>query len=369
MYRTATFGPGDYAASDYGGARRPLRLYAQDGVNSKDKSKALKPCTKHQRSNGKLSPGLMVRQLTVPLTRAALSQTKPPSALQVVWCMACTKAIMWSLMADAESPRTLSEQLFTRLPEGAQPRIMYDNACNTLQYMLKREPEFCKDCELYIDAPHFKGHKGCCTACDTSRALHQLAGDAGGLRASVARLRAYHRSLPESRSSCRRLHKTCAGRLILPKFVVCRAAEQETGWPQGSRSPHEPAHARLERWVLYKMAQHPNQRYRNRQRICACRLGCGLVSWPDRATGAQASHLAPRIARMLNAGSARLLLTPSRRRVPYDATRCQRAPGGVRRVRAASGGAEPRHAMIQLSTCLPAWPRRTCFVNYTLPLP
>ena len=81
--------------------------------------------------------------------------------------MMCKKAVMWSLMANAESPRTLFELLFTRLPEGTKPRITYDNACNTMQYMLNREPEFCRDCELYIDALHFRGHKGCCTAYDT----------------------------------------------------------------------------------------------------------------------------------------------------------------------------------------------------------
>lgn len=82
--------------------------------------------------------------------------------VQVIWCVKCEVAVMWSLMADAESPKTLFELLYAWLPADVTARVMYDNACNALQYILNREPELGRRLEFYIDAMHFKGHKGCC---------------------------------------------------------------------------------------------------------------------------------------------------------------------------------------------------------------
>lgn len=70
-------------------------------------------------------------------------------------------------MADAESPNTLFEMLATRLPDGAKARLMYDNGCNTLQYILNREPELCRRLEIYIDAMHMVEHIRCCPTFNT----------------------------------------------------------------------------------------------------------------------------------------------------------------------------------------------------------
>jgi hypothetical protein len=74
---------------------------------------------------------------------------------------------MFALMADAESPGTIFELLYTMLPENAQARIMYDNACNAEHYFLNREPEFTKNLEFYVDEFHFAGHRQCCRAYNT----------------------------------------------------------------------------------------------------------------------------------------------------------------------------------------------------------
>lgn len=75
--------------------------------------------------------------------------------------------MMSSLMADAESPATPFELLYTRSLEDHRLRAIYDNGCNALHYFLNREPEVCQRIEWYIDELHFKGHKGCCIAYDT----------------------------------------------------------------------------------------------------------------------------------------------------------------------------------------------------------
>lgn len=74
---------------------------------------------------------------------------------------------MWSLMADAESPQTIFELIYTRFPDNAHMRIMYDNACNAHHYFLNREAEYSRDLQFYIDYFHFKGHKNCSLAYGT----------------------------------------------------------------------------------------------------------------------------------------------------------------------------------------------------------
>lgn len=78
---------------------------------------------------------------------------------------------MWSLMADAESPQTVFELLYTRFPLQPRLRLMYDNGCNAHHYLLGREPEFFKDTEVYIDSFHSSGHKDCSPVYDTSTPL------------------------------------------------------------------------------------------------------------------------------------------------------------------------------------------------------
>lgn len=96
-----------------------------------------------------------------------LMSLTPVQVVQVAWCVHCKAPVMTSLMADAESPSTFFELLYTRLPAGHRLRAIYDNACNSLHYFLNREAEFCELIEWYIDELHFKGHKACCIAYDT----------------------------------------------------------------------------------------------------------------------------------------------------------------------------------------------------------
>jgi hypothetical protein len=49
---------------------------------------------------------------------------KRAPALQVFWCTDCKKAVLWSLMADAESPQTVFEMLYTRFPTTPHLRLM-----------------------------------------------------------------------------------------------------------------------------------------------------------------------------------------------------------------------------------------------------
>jgi hypothetical protein len=75
---------------------------------------------------------------------------------------------MWSLMADAESPQTVFEMLYTRFPQKPHVRLMYDNGCNAHHFLLGREPEFFSDTLQYIDNFHIVGHTYCSPAYDTS---------------------------------------------------------------------------------------------------------------------------------------------------------------------------------------------------------
>jgi hypothetical protein len=90
--------------------------------------------------------------------------------LQVVWCPVCKCAILWSLTTDAESPATLSHLFHTHVPEGDM-RLVYDNACNLLVHVLKRDPEVARRLDATVDALHYRGHKHCCHGMDSGAQL------------------------------------------------------------------------------------------------------------------------------------------------------------------------------------------------------
>lgn len=80
--------------------------------------------------------------------------------------------MLWSLMADAESPATLFELLITRVPRGQFMRVIYDNACNAQHFFLNREAEMCKFFEFFVDELHWSGgHPHCSKAYNTGRRL------------------------------------------------------------------------------------------------------------------------------------------------------------------------------------------------------
>lgn len=62
------------------------------------------------------------------------------------------------------------ELAYTRFPQcdTSDPyTIGYDNACNTHNYMLNREPAHFKAWRLYVDALHYKEHISCADSYDT----------------------------------------------------------------------------------------------------------------------------------------------------------------------------------------------------------
>ena len=120
--------------------QRPLRKYLADY-----QSQGTQPsCTKHKEAKRKLLPGMVLG-----------------------WCHQCKRCLFMSVMANAESPRTVFEVVYT-LCRDAPRSIIYDNACNLLQYVLNREPEFFKNTRFAVDAMHYREHKHCGPDFDSS---------------------------------------------------------------------------------------------------------------------------------------------------------------------------------------------------------
>lgn len=78
--------------------------------------------------------------------------------MQIISCVKCKRVVLFSLMADAESPRTLFDLVLTRFEKLA---ASYDNGCNFLHFFLNREPEIHESVDVYIDVMHHRGHVKC----------------------------------------------------------------------------------------------------------------------------------------------------------------------------------------------------------------
>ena len=85
--------------------------------------------------------------------------------MQVLWCVACQRALAWSLMASAESPATLFELLYLCMPRGPL-RIGYDNVCNFVAFALNRDPMWMASVRPVIDDLHARGHTDCAQSFD-----------------------------------------------------------------------------------------------------------------------------------------------------------------------------------------------------------
>jgi formylmethanofuran dehydrogenase subunit E-like metal-binding protein len=72
-------------------------------------------------------------------------------------------------MANAESPRTVFEVVYTMFEE-APGDMVYDNMCTLHHYALNREPEFFKLTGARVDAMHYRDHTRC--APDFNSALY-----------------------------------------------------------------------------------------------------------------------------------------------------------------------------------------------------
>ena len=122
-----------------GGAVQQLHNYEADKTSMYTNS----TCNNSQNKTGALLPGLFL-----------------------LWCMKCRKCVGFTVMKDAESPRTAMEFLYAHCP--SVPGIFQlDNACNLMAFLLNREPEWFSHMQLLIDEPHFRGHTKCSDAYNT----------------------------------------------------------------------------------------------------------------------------------------------------------------------------------------------------------
>ncbi|KAK9815036.1 hypothetical protein WJX73_005693 [Symbiochloris irregularis] len=83
-------------------------------------------------------------------------ENRPPEQ----WC------ILFHVMGDVESPRTVFDIMYTHFPE-APDRIASDNGCNMHSFKLNREPERYRLTQITIDELHYVGHDNCCPAYNT----------------------------------------------------------------------------------------------------------------------------------------------------------------------------------------------------------
>ncbi|KAK9807209.1 hypothetical protein WJX73_009167 [Symbiochloris irregularis] len=142
--RTGSFkgmGAQTWRPSSLGGSdiQRRLGKYVAD----KHTLNTQRSCSKSQNITGALVPGCMF-----------------------YWCTGCRLCVCFHLMADAESPKTVFDTLFTKW-QTAPKTFCMDNGCNVHQYILNREPDFFKDMKVFIDQMHYNGHTACSPAYST----------------------------------------------------------------------------------------------------------------------------------------------------------------------------------------------------------
>ena len=66
-------------------------------------------------------------------------------------------------MTDSESPGTLFELLYCFLKDlvGRTRKIVYDNGCHLVDYMINRDPAWSKKQRVFIDQLHAANHTSC----------------------------------------------------------------------------------------------------------------------------------------------------------------------------------------------------------------
>ena len=81
--------------------------------------------------------------------------------LFTVFCE-CGVCLGFSLMTEVESPKTPFQIFLTRFSKYLkQLIIIYDNGCNLLEYILRREPARFWDTDIFVDRLHMRDHKAC----------------------------------------------------------------------------------------------------------------------------------------------------------------------------------------------------------------
>lgn len=76
------------------------------------------------------------------------------------YCVEHNTCIGFIILQKAESPKIISQFLLTRFK--TMPKvILYDNACNLLEFILNRSPIPFEDTRFYVDAFHYESHINC----------------------------------------------------------------------------------------------------------------------------------------------------------------------------------------------------------------
>lgn len=133
IFSGAYAGPWRHTALGGSQVARQLRRYIADLHNMGGGGS----CNKWQRGTIQLIPGVML-----------------------LWCMCCGKCLLFAIMPDAESPRTIFDLLYTHLPEPPQV-FMMDNGCNVHLFVKGREPQHFTGTRFLIDEMHFRDHTNC----------------------------------------------------------------------------------------------------------------------------------------------------------------------------------------------------------------
>ena len=140
MLRTGIYSgayDGPWQHSPLGGSQvaRPLRSYLADRHDMGMAGGS--SCNKWQRGTIQLIPGVML-----------------------LWCMGCGKCLMFAIMPDAESPRTIFDLLYTHLQQPPE-LFMMDNGCNVHLFVKGREPQHFSSTRFLIDEFHYRDHTNC----------------------------------------------------------------------------------------------------------------------------------------------------------------------------------------------------------------
>jgi CxC4 like cysteine cluster associated with KDZ transposases len=102
-------------------------------------------CSKHANPGGTLAPGVVQ-----------------------FLCVEHKQCIGFVVLDAPESPRMVYEVLMTRFSENPCI-VLYDNACNLLEYILNRDPYPLRNISFFVDGFHYASHKNCTQGFDTKQ--------------------------------------------------------------------------------------------------------------------------------------------------------------------------------------------------------
>jgi hypothetical protein len=102
-------------------------------------------CSKHANPGGALAPGVVQ-----------------------FLCVEHKQCIGFVVLDAPESPRMVYEVLMTRFSQNSCI-VLYDNACNLLEYILNRDPHPLRNMSFFVDGFHYASHKNCTPGFNTQQ--------------------------------------------------------------------------------------------------------------------------------------------------------------------------------------------------------